>query len=316
VRALVTGGAGFIGSHLVDRLLAEGHAVDVVDDLSNGSLANLASARANHPRQVSFLHLDVGSPELIELCGRSRPDVIYHLAAQPDGRSLEDPVGDARTGVLGTVRVLEAARACGAAKVVFASSAAAIYGRVAPGELPVRESHPQNPSTPAGAAKKAAQEYLGAYRERYGLEFTALALTGVYGPRQRPSDGVAAAFASVLARGEAGTIFGDGSQTRDLVFVDDAVDALARAAERGGGLLLNVGTGRETTIDDLHITLAGVAGVERPPRYAPARPDDLARFALDGRRAAIHLGWKPWTALVDGAAATLDAFAGHGVVSS
>ncbi|MGQ0519833.1 MAG: NAD-dependent epimerase/dehydratase family protein [Actinomycetota bacterium] len=313
MRALVTGGAGFIGSTLVDRLLAEGHAVDAVDDLSVGALANLADARAGRDRshEFTFHRLDIRSDQLLGLVERRRPDIVYHLAAQADVRvSVARPVFDAEVNVVGTVNVLEAARRAGARKVVFASSGGTIYGTVDPDDLPARESHPQRPESPYGVAKKAAGDYLAAYRELYELEFTALALANVYGPRQDPHGeaGVVAIFAGRLLAGERCTIFGDGEQTRDFVYVDDVVDAFVRAAERGGGLLANVGTGVETSVNDLYATIARAAGVREPATYAPPRVGELARSALDPGRAAIHLGWKPWTSVEEGCAATLDWF--------
>ena len=306
-RALVTGGAGFIGSTLVDRLLAEGHTVDVVDNLSTGSLANVAEARLSGTGQFHFHQLDVRSPDLVGLMARRQPDVVYHLAAQADVRvSVADPVLDADINVLGSLRVLEAARAAGARKVVFASSGGTIYGDVE--QLPIKESQPQRPLSPYGVAKKAVGDYLFAYRELHGLEYTALALANVYGPRQdlRGEAGVVAIFAGRLLSGEPCLIFGDGKQTRDFVFVDDVVDAFSRAGERGTGLLCNIGTGVETSVNELYAAMARNAGVNQPPMYAPARSGELQRSSLDPSRAALHLGWKPWTTVDKGTAAVLD----------
>jgi len=311
MKMLVTGGAGFIGSILVDRLLAEGHAVDVVDNLSSGSMANLAEARSSRVGHVTFHQLDVRSPDLAELMNKCRPDVVYHLAAQADVRvSVLDPLFDADVNVLGSLRVLEGARSCGAQKVVFASSGGTIYGDPDPSELPVKESVPQRPLSPYGVSKKVVGDYLIAYRELHNLEFSALALANVFGPRQDPHGeaGVVAIFAGRLLSGQPCTIFGDGAQTRDFVFVDDVVDAFARAAERGGGLLLNIGTGVEVSVNDLYRTMAEQAGVDRPAVRAPARAGELRRNCLDASRAAIHLGWKPWTSLAEGSAAVLEWF--------
>ena len=310
MKALVTGGAGFIGSTLVDRLVAEGHSVDVVDDLSTGSLANLAEARAEAGHRVSFQRMDIRDPDVVEVVQRRQPEVVFHLAAQADVRvSVERPAFDTEVNVLGSVNVLEGARRGGARKVVFASSGGTIYGE--PEELPVRESHPQRPLSPYGAAKKAVADYLGVYRELHGLEFTALALANVYGPRQDPfgEAGVVSIFAGKLLAGEQCTIFGEGEQTRDFVYVDDVVDAFSRAATKGSGLLMNIGTGRETSVNELYRTMASNAGVVAEPPYAPARPGELARSSLDPGRAAIHLGWKPWTGLEDGTSAVLRWFA-------
>lgn len=311
MRVLVTGGAGFIGSTLVDRLLAEGHEVDVVDDLSSGSLTNLADARANPDHVFQFHRIDIRDAALVELIERRRPEVIFHLAAQIDVRvSVADPALDAMINVIGSINVLEGARRAGARKVVFASSGGTIYGAPDGADLPVKESHPQQPISPYGITKKVMFDYLWAYRELHAIEFTALALANVYGPRQDPHGeaGVVAIFAGRLLAGETCTIYGDGEQTRDYVYVDDVVDAFVRAADKGGGLLVNVGTGVETSVNELYATMARVAGVDQPAVLAPARPGELPRSALDAGRAEMQLGWKPWTDLPTGTAAVLEFF--------
>ena len=308
MRTMVTGGAGFIGSALVDRLLAEGHEVDVVDDLSRGSLVHLADARATGGRALTIHQLDVRLQEATELIARRRPSVIFHLAAQIDVRvSVADPVLDAEVNIVGSLRVLEGARAAGTDRVVVAASGGTLYGEPDPADLPVRESHPHRPLSPYGVSKKAVVDYLVAYRELHALEFCALALGNVYGPRQDPHGeaGVVAIFADALAAGRPVTVFGDGEQTRDYVFVDDVVDALARAATKGGGLVCNVATGKETSVNELLRTMAETAGVEPEVRHAPARAGELRRSALDPTRAAIHLGWRPWTTLLEGTAAVV-----------
>lgn len=311
MRTLVTGGAGFIGSTLVDRLLAEGHTVDVIDDLSSGKLANLSSARADHQGDVTFHRVDVCDDVIPELIAKIAPEVVFHLAAQIDVRvSVERPVHDARINIIGSLNVIDAAWRAGARKVVFASSGGTIYGQVADEDLPATESHPQIPLSPYGVAKKAVGDYLAAYRELHDLEYTALALANVYGPRQDPHGeaGVVAIFAGRLIDGEPCTIFGDGAQTRDYVYVDDVVDAFVRAADKGSGLLLNVGTARETSVVDLYRTMAEAAGVEAQPVFADARLGELARSSLDPSRAAIHIDWKPWTNLAAGSAQVLAYF--------
>ena len=235
MRALVTGGAGFIGSNLVDRLLAEDHEVDVVDDLSTGSLRNLAGARALGGA-LSFHNLDIRSGDLVDLVRHRRPEVIFHLAAQADVRvSVDRPVFDAEVNVLGTIQVLEGARVAGTEKVVFAASGGTLYGEPEGADLPVDEHQPHRPLSPYGVSKKAAIDYLVAYRELHGIEFTALALANVYGPRQDPHGeaGVVAIFAGNLVAGRPCVVFGDGGQTRDYVYVDDVVDAFARGSTRG-----------------------------------------------------------------------------------
>ncbi|MGP8058386.1 MAG: NAD-dependent epimerase/dehydratase family protein [Acidimicrobiales bacterium] len=309
MRALVTGGAGFIGSTLVDRLLAEGHEVDVVDDLSSGSLVNLADARSTAGGALTIHQLDIRLPEVVDLVVRRRPQVIFHLAAQADVRvSVEQPALDADVNIIGSINVLEGARAAGTERIVFAASGGTLYGEPADEDLPARESLPHRPLSPYGVSKKAVLDYLVAYRELHALEFSAVALANVYGPRQDPHGeaGVVAIFANRLLGQEPVTIYGDGNQTRDFVFVDDVVDAFVRAAGKGGGLVCNIGTGTETTVNELYAVMAAAAGVDRPPVYAPLRTGEVLRNVLDVERASIQLGWKPWTDLPTGTAAVLE----------
>ena len=294
MRALVTGGAGFIGSHLVDRLLAEGHAVDAVDDLSHGSLGNLGEARGAHQGEFRFHTLDVRAPELLELVRRRPPDVIYHLASRPFANHARDATDVA---MMGALNLLEVARQVGAPKVVVAVDAAELYGDVPAKDLPVRDGASCAPRSVAGVAARAVVDLLGVYRASHGIEFTALAVTTVYGPRQLAGRGVVASFAAAAALNQPCVIEGDGRQTRDLLYVDDAVDALVRAASRGSGLVVNIGTGVQTSVRDVHRLVAG-STVE--PKKAPARPDDVGRFAVSPVRARIHLAWAPWTSLADG----------------
>jgi UDP-glucose 4-epimerase len=292
VKAFVVGGAGFIGSHLVDRLLAAGETVDVVDDLSGGSLANLADARSAGG-SLKIHHLDAATPESASLLGMREPDVVYHLAAIP--RRGATPV--ALAGALGrTVALLDAIRAHRVPKVVVALPATALYGRPASRDLPLKEQ-PLEPRGVRGVIARATVDLLATYRELDAVEFTVLALSTVYGPRQRSDSGVVAALADAAVSRNQPTITGDGRQTRDLLFVDDAVDALVRAGTRGSGLVVNVGTGTQTAVRDVWTMLA-VDGAE--PLKAPARPDELQRFALSPVRARIHLGWSPWTTVEEG----------------
>lgn len=309
MRVLVTGGAGFIGAGLVERLLAEGEEVDVIDDLSTGSLANLGPARALATGRLSFHRLDIRHPGLAELVATRRPEMIFHLAAQADVRiSVEKPALDADINILGSLHLCEAALGAGTRKIVFAGSGGTLYG--VPEVLPVAEGHSRRPVSPYGVAKKAVGDYLHYYKEIRGLDYTVLALANVYGPRQDPHGeaGVVAIFAGRLLAGETPTIFGDGEQTRDFVFVDDVVDAFARARHGGSGLLANVGTGVETTVNELCAAMARLTGCTEPPAYAPARPGELARSALDPTLIGEELGWKPLHTLDDGLARTLDWF--------
>lgn len=291
LNALVVGGAGFLGSHLVDRLLADGHRADVVDDLSRGSLANLADAR-QHGGPLKIHTVDAASPDFVTLVGLRRPDVVYHLAAVPRGRPTAVMLAQAFAT---TVQVLDAARQHGVGKVVVALPASAIYGRPANRALPVKEGE-LVPRGVRGVISRATVELLGWHREQDAVEFTALALANVYGPRQRADGGVVAAFAAAAQGEGVATIAGDGRQTRDFVFVDDAVDALVRAGTRGSGLVVNVGTGEQTSVRDLW------ERIRRPGSTAPVpgAPDDLPRFAVSAVRARIHLGWSPWTSLDEG----------------
>jgi len=314
MHVLVTGGAGFIGSNLVDRLLAEGHSVDVIDDLSSGKLANLADARNGVDHEFSFHQIDICDPAVVDLIERRKPEVICHLAAQIDVRvSVSDPLKDARINLLGTLNVLEGARRGGSRKVTFASSGGTIYGAVDADDLPITEAQPQRPLSPYGVSKKAAVDYLHAYRELHDLEYTALALANVYGPRQDPHGeaGVVAIFAGRLLAGQQCTIFGDGEATRDYVFVDDVVDAFVRATTKGSGLLCNIGTGTETSTNQLYAAMALNAGVDTEAVHAPARVGELDRSALDAGRAKLHLGWEPFTDLAAGTSSVIEWFRGR-----
>ncbi|MEY2473002.1 MAG: UDP-glucose 4-epimerase [Actinomycetota bacterium] len=311
MRYLVTGGAGFVGSNLVDRLLAEDHEVDVIDDLSRGKLTNLAEARARAQGALKIHHLDIRSRDTVTLMERRAPEIVVHLAAQIDVRvSVNDPVFDAEVNIIGLLNVLEGARAADSSKVVFASSGGTIYGDVPDDSLPIRENQPQRPLSPYGIAKKASTDYLHAYRDLYELDFTSLAFANIYGPRQDPHGeaGVVAIFTQLLLDGRQCTIFGDGSQTRDYVFIDDVVDSIVRATARGGGLLCNIGTGVETTVVEVHDSVARALGVKAQPIFAAERPGELRRNALDPGRAQMQLGWRPFTAFDDGVAQTVDWF--------
>jgi UDP-glucose 4-epimerase len=292
MRAVVTGGAGFIGSNLVDRLVERGDDVVAVDDLSTGKRENLNAAATFVERDIRD-GLDPG-----------RADVVFHLAAQADVMtSVARPDHDAEVNVVGTVKVLEAARQAGA-QVVFSSTGGAIYGEC---DGPASEDAPLAPLAPYGIAKLCAEQYLAGWNRIHGTGHVALRFGNVFGPRQEASleGGVVSIFLERMASGEPTTIFGDGGQTRDFVFVGDVVDALLAAAGHGGGVF-NVGTGRETSVLELHRACAGVAGSEAEPAFEPARLGDVRRSALDVSRAERELGWRAATPLADGLRATWD----------
>ncbi|MDP9405290.1 MAG: NAD-dependent epimerase/dehydratase family protein [Actinomycetota bacterium] len=308
-RVLVTGGAGFIGSTLTDRLLADGHEVTVVDNLSTGKLANLHAARRDPDLPLTFQRVDITSDALERVVAKARPHIVLHLAAQIDVRaSVADPVHDAMVNVVGTVNLLEASRRHGVEKVVLTTSGGCIYGEPAVDELPVDEDYPGHPHSPYGASKRGVEEYLHTYAALYDLRWTSLALANVYGPRQDPGGeaGVVSIFGGRMLAGEPVTIFGDGHQTRDFVFVDDVVHAFILAMERGDGLRCNIGTGERTSVNELFAVLADVTGYTRPAQYAEPRPGELAHISLATGRAATALGWKPWTTLREGLTATVD----------
>jgi UDP-glucose 4-epimerase len=304
---LVTGGAGFIGSQLADRLLAEGHRVVSVDDLSTGRIANLVEARG-YGKEFSFFNMDVRADGLASLFERHRPEVVFHLAAQSGVRpSLTDPVHDASVNIMGLLNVLEASVGVGARKVIYAASGGTMYGE--PRRLPAKESAAPSskPHSPYGVSKKVGLDYLTYYQRYRGLDFTALALANVYGPRQDPSGeaGVVAIFASRMIAGQAPTIFGDGNQTRDYVFIDDTVHAFVQAIERGSGKVVNVGTGLETSVNHLYQLLSEITGFAGEPDHGPQPPGELRRMALDIASAPSSIAWKPWTHLEDGLAETV-----------
>jgi UDP-glucose 4-epimerase len=304
---LVTGGAGFIGSHLADRLLAEGHRVISVDDLTTGRIANLGEARS-YGKEFTFFNMDVRADGLMPLFERHRPEVVFHLAAQSGVRpSIVDPVRDASINIMGTLNVLECALKAGSRKVIYAASGGTIYGE--PRRLPAKESAAQGsyPASPYGISKKIVLDYLSFYSRYRGVEYTALALGNVYGPRQDPlgEAGVVAIFAGRMLAGEAVTIFGDGNQTRDYVFIDDVVHAFVQSMERGSGKLVNIGTGLESSVNGLYRLLAGIIGYDREPEHGPLPAGELRRIALDISVAPNAIAWKPWTHLEDGLAETV-----------
>ena len=306
-KAVVTGGAGFIGSNLVNRLVDEGTEVLVIDDLSTGMLSRLSSARALGG--VHFHQIDVRAPELRDAFIAFAPEVVFHLAAQIDVRaSVADPVTDASINVLGTINVLLAARDAGVDRVVFSSSGGATFGDTT--TIPTPETVTKRPDSPYGVSKKIVDDYLDYFRRTAALDYVSLGFANVYGPGQDPAGeaGVVAIFSGDLLSGRTSTIYGDGLQTRDYVFVEDVTDACWRAALQGGGRYLNIGTSVETTVVDLYDKMARIVGSSVRPNHAAPRAGEQRRSALDASEAKEILGWEPWTSLDDGLAQTIDWF--------
>jgi UDP-glucose 4-epimerase len=301
MKILVTGGAGFIGSNVVDRYIELGHEVLVVDDLSMGKAAQVnASAK--------FYEVDICTPAFVDLVLRERPDVINHHAAQTSVRiSVEDPLNDCHRNVVGSLNVLEAARRAGTGKVIYISSGGAIYGE--PVSLPCTEDNPIRPDSPYGATKHAPEHYLDIYARIYGLRFTTLRYGNVYGPRQDPfgEAGVIAIFTARMLAGETPTINGTGEQERDFVYVGDVVEANVCALEAGDGEAFNIGSGVGTTVNEIFRQVARATGYTGEAAYGPAKAGETFRIYLDVSRAAERLSWRPATSLEDGLAQTVAA---------
>jgi UDP-glucose 4-epimerase len=308
MKALVTGGAGFIGSNLTDALLARGDEVIVVDDLSTGRRENLEPGLANGATLLEADIRDRGALE--ELFGRERPEVIFHLAAQIDVRkSIADPAFDASINVGGTANVLEAARVAESRRVVFSSTGGAIYGEGDGQQLPLAEDAPLAPEAPYGQSKYAGEGYLALYERLYGLSSVPLRLGNVYGPRQDPlgEAGVIAIFCGKLRAGERPTVFGDGKQTRDYIYVGDVVSAMLAAGEAETSGPINIGTGIETDVLELVSALGELGGAgDFEPEFAPPRTGEVQRISIDPGRAGRELGWRAEMGLKEGLRVTLD----------
>ncbi len=300
MRILVTGGAGFIGSHVADGFRAAGHEVAVVDDLSTGNRGNLDNA-------IKLYQHDIRDESLDDVFKDFRPEVVDHHAAQANvPASLVDPVFDASVNVLGGLNLLRLSAAYGVRKFIYISSGGAMYGEPDPQDLPVRETAPVRPLSPYGASKQALEAWLGVYQRTYDLDYTILRYANIYGPRQgvREEGAVVAVFATRMATDQPLTIDGTGQQTRDFVYVGDCVTANVAALDRGSRTALNIGTGRETSIREIFNTMAEVAGYTRQPEFGPARKGDVMRIVLDPGLAREKLGWKAEMPLHEGLART------------
>ncbi|GAB4505997.1 MAG: SDR family oxidoreductase [Anaerolineales bacterium] len=301
-RVLVTGGAGFIGSHVVDLLLEQGHRVAVVDNLSTGR-------RENVNPQAEFFLADVGSPDLAAVLDAVRPQAVVHLAAQASvSVSVADPVRDATANILGSVNLLQQCVRTGVEKFVYVSTGGALYGE--PQYLPCDENHPINPLSPYGVSKHTVEHYLYFYRQVHGLAYTVLRLANVYGPRQDPfgEAGVVAIFTQRMLDGEQVVIYGSGEQERDFVFVMDCARAAVLALSRGDGEAYNIGCGRGTTVNVLFAMMKSLTGYAREPRYDPPRPGDVFRSFLNADKARRELGWEPSVSLEEGLRQTIAHF--------
>jgi UDP-glucose 4-epimerase len=302
MKVLVTGGAGFIGSHVVDAYLAAGHEVLVVDNLCTGKRENL------NPK-ARFHELDILDPKTAELIRAEGPDVLNHHAAQMDvRRSVADSLFDARTNILGTITLLEAARQAGVRKVLFVSSGGAAYGEQE--TFPAPETHPTWPVSPYGVSKRSGELYCHFFQVEYRMPFVAFRYANVYGPRQDPHGeaGVVAIFSGRMLRGEPVTVNGDGKQTRDYVYVGDVARMSLLALERDATGPVNIGTGRETDVNELAATLLEVSGSRSEVRHGPAKGGEQRRSVVDIRRAAEVFGWRPEVSLRDGLARTVEFF--------
>jgi len=302
LKILVTGGAGFIGSHVCDVFVANGHEVIALDNLSSGKRENLDP-------KVRLVELDIRSPEAAQLIESEKPGVICHLAAQMDvRRSVEDPRFDAESNILGMLNLLEAARKSGVRKFIFSSTGGAIYGEQ--DVFPAPETHPTRPVSPYGVSKASGELYLGYYKAQYGLDYVALRYANVYGPRQNPHGeaGVVAIFSQRLVSGKSCTIYGDGGQTRDFVYGPDVARANLLAFEKDYVGAVNIGTGIETDISQLYTYLAEAAGSSQKAEHAPGKPGEQRRSCVDNRLARNVLGWEPKVDIRTGLKNTIDYF--------
>jgi len=300
MRILVTGGAGFIGSSIARAYLAAGHDVAIVDDLSSGRRENL-------PAGAIFFQIDIRNVKLLrQTFATIRPEVVNHHAAQLDiRRSLREPLFDVQVNVVASVTLLELCVEHGVKKVIFASSGGAIYGE--PRLLPVAEGSPEAPISHYGVAKLAVERYLAVYSLLYGIHFTALRYANVYGPRQNPHGeaGVVAIFIGQLLQGVTPTIFGDGTKTRDYVFVDDVVAANLLVLDKGNDEVFNIGRGVQVSDYEIFDVIRREIDSKQEPRYAPERPGEVKHTAIDASRAKLRLGWRSKVELADGVAKTI-----------
>jgi UDP-glucose 4-epimerase len=303
MRVLITGGAGFIGSHVTERLLADGFHVGIIDDLSTGTLDNLRRSAEKGVRDEDVMVRDICSPDCAAWLTNWQPDVVIHLAAQASvARSVTNPAADARINIVGTLTVLDAAVRAGVRKVVFASSGGTIYGEPAPGAARVAETDPYRARSPYGLAKATVNRYLDLYDELFGLTSTVLALGNVYGPRQGSggSSGVVAEFATALREGRQPVVHGDGRQSRDFVYVTDVAEAFSLACAKADGMVVNIGTGVATSINGVLALVCQEMSVPVNPVWRPELPGEVRDSTLDVQRSQKVLGWESRIGLREG----------------
>ncbi|MBX7257307.1 MAG: NAD-dependent epimerase/dehydratase family protein [Candidatus Hydrogenedentes bacterium] len=301
MKILVTGGAGFIGSHVVDHLLNAGHSVDVVDNLITGARENL------NPKAI-FHHMDITTPDIVTLFERVKPEAVYHLAAQMNvSASVENPLFDATTNILGTIRLLEASIRNGVRRFVFSSSGGTIYG--APAILPATEETPAAPVSPYAASKLAAEEYIKMYSRAYGMTYVILRYSNVFGPRQIPHGecGVCAVLADLMLKGKIPTLYGFGKPVRDYVYVDDVARANVLALEKGAHLTINISSGVGTTVNELFEVLREVIGFTEEPLRKELRPGEVESNICANAFARTVFGWEPRIGLLEGLRNTIHA---------
>jgi len=303
MKVLVTGGAGFIGSHVVDALISAGYEVVVVDDLSTGNLANLNPA-------ATFYQVDIRSPQLAEVFEKERPDYVDHHAAQMDvRRSIADPLFDAEVNVIGSINLIECCRRYGVKRLIYISTGGAVYGE--PEYLPCDEAHPVNPICPYGASKHTVEHYLYMYQQNYGLDYIVLRYPNVYGPRQDPHGeaGVVAIFTGQMLAGGQVVINGDGEQQRDFVYVEDCAQAnLMAMTSQNANQIYNLGYGRGTTVNEIFTTLKNITGYQLAATHGAAKVGETRQIYLDATKAQKELGWKPTVDLEEGLQRTADYF--------
>jgi UDP-glucose 4-epimerase len=300
--ALVTGGAGFIGSHLVDRLLQDGYRVVVMDDLSTGKLKNLNS-------QATFYHVDITQPTMPDVFHKEKPDLVFHLAAQISvSESTKDPIKDGNVNVIGTLRLLEAARRSGIEKIIYSSTGGALYGN--PEMIPCSEDTPIIPLSPYGLSKYLAEKYIELYHRLYHLNYTILRYGNVYGPRQDPHGeaGVVAIFSQAMLEGRQPQIFGSGEQERDFVYVGDVVEANIKAINAGDGDAYNIGTGQGASVNRIFESLRSIIGYKWDAEHRSPRPGEVNKISLEYSKALQNLGWSPRLSLEEGLQNTVEFF--------